>query len=221
MAISRTDTPSDATWARAWTVADLTELNDLMNTYLSPLGPKRGDIIARLDILTYYLVVAANTVKPINLLETDNTWDGDNDFTNGVFERGRSVAMGVWQDTPYDAADYFGQSGLTWTVSAGQAAVNRYMLIGSTLFWNVSVVSGVVGGSASNVLNITFPGGFEAHTYQDFSAAYIEDAGVAASGFVFSPGAGSSEIWIVKFDATAYTAGNVSVDFNIALEIDL
>lgn len=221
MAITRTDEASDATWARAWTVADLTELNDLMNTYLSPLGPKRGDIIARLDILTYYIVVAANVVKPINLLETDNTWQGDNDFTNGVFERGRSVAMGDWEDVPYDAGNYAGFGAMTFTVSAGQAAVSRISLIGHTLFWNLSIVSGVVGGTPSNQLMITIPSGFEAHTYADFSAAYIEDAGVPASGFAFSSGAGVTDIKIVKFDTTNFTAGNVSIDFNIALEIDL
>ena len=218
MTIARIGKPSDATWQRAWEVADAAELATLMGTYLDPLGPKRGDIIVQLDDGIYYQVVTANVVKPVNLLEIDNTWLGDNAFDNGISEYSRTVNQGVWQDEPYDAANYSGLSGMTWSVSAGQAAVNRYATVGNILFWNFSVVAGVVGGTPSQVLVATLPGGFSTVIYQDFTAAYIEDAGVAAAGFSFSPGAGT-EIYIVKFAATNYTAGNVSVDFNIQVEI--
>lgn len=197
MTIARVDKPSDATWQRAWEVADAAELATLLATYLDPLGPKRGDIIVQLDTAIYYLLVAANTVIGLNELE----------------------GAGDWQNHPYDAGDYGGLSGLTWTVSAGQAAVNRYSKMRHTLFWNVSIVSGVVGGSAGNVLTIKVPGGFTTAIYQDFPAAYLEDAGVASTGFVFASGAGDDFLSIVQFSGGNYTAGNVSVDFNIALEI--
>lgn len=221
MTISRINTPSDATWQRAWEVADAAELATLLATYLTPLGPKRGDVIVQLDDGIYYLVLTANVVKPINLLETDNTWLGDNTFDEGIFDTGTSVPQGDWQAQPYDAGEYTGAGTMTWTVSAGQAAVNRWMRIRHTLFWNVSVVAGVVGGTPTGQLRVTIPNGWTGHIYQDCPISFILDAGVAVQGFAYIPTAGDSFIAIERLDGAAFTAGNVSMDFNVVLEIDL
>jgi len=66
MAIVRLNTASDATWARAWSVANAAERATLIATYLSPLGPKRGDIIFQVDTAVYYIVVTTNIIQQIS-----------------------------------------------------------------------------------------------------------------------------------------------------------
>lgn len=66
MSIIRLDTSSDATWQRAWSVADAAEKATLLATYSTPGGPKRGDIIYQVDNATYYYLVTGNILQPIS-----------------------------------------------------------------------------------------------------------------------------------------------------------
>lgn len=66
MAIVRLNTNSDATWQRAWSVANAAEKATLIATYTSLLGPKRGDIIFQVDTAIFYVVVDLNILQPIS-----------------------------------------------------------------------------------------------------------------------------------------------------------
>lgn len=221
MTIARIGKPSDATWQRAWEVADAAELATLMGTYLDPLGPKRGDIIVQLDDGIYYQVVTANVVKPVNLLEIDNTWLGDNNFDTGVFELGRSTAIGEWENVPFSAGDFTASGAMTWTVIGANIGVNQVMQIGHTMWWNFGGF-GTVGGTPSTELRIAIPFGETAAKYQDNRASYMEDNSVQETdpGFVYFVGTGSTYVTISKTDGTVWTAGVAYIDFIIAFEIE-
>src|SRR6186713_2178264 len=51
------------------------------------------------------------------------------DFSAGIYERGRTTALGDWQNNPFNAADFSG-GGASWVVTAGQVSVSSYTLIG-------------------------------------------------------------------------------------------
>jgi hypothetical protein len=71
---------------------------------------------------------------------------------DGAFrERGRTTPVGEWINMPYSATD-FGITGTgTWTVAAGDVAVQRYMLIGNTLFYHVYLASTTVTGAPASL----------------------------------------------------------------------
>lgn len=79
MTIARIGKSSDATWARAWEVADAAELATLLATWTSTGGPKRGDIIVQLDIGVIFLLVSANLVEQVSNLAR---LQGSNTFTD-------------------------------------------------------------------------------------------------------------------------------------------
>jgi hypothetical protein len=65
---------------------------------------------------------------------------------------------------PFNAANFFGAGGLTWTVDAAAISENRYAIIGNTtMVWSfyLSWFAGVnlVGGTAAAYLMLTLPGG--------------------------------------------------------------
>jgi hypothetical protein len=138
--------------------------------------------------------------------------------TTGYRELSRSVNLGDWQAVTFNAANFSGINLMTWTVGVGNVLVNRYMLIGHTLFWNISV-GGVVGGAVDTNLFIAIPGGFLAGAYSDHPLSYVEDNSILTDGFVFANVAGVSFVSIGLVSLGNWTAGNAYVEFNIALEI--
>lgn len=73
----------------------------------------------------------------------------------GIFERGRTVRIGEWQDVPFNAAN-FAAAGGTWTVSS---AVQRFTIIGKTLYYKVIVTNSSVGGTPSELF-VNLPSGY-------------------------------------------------------------
>lgn len=67
MTIARIDLP-DATYQRAWSVADASERATLVATSPSPLGPKRGDVIYQIDTGIYYLIVQTSVIQQLSNL---------------------------------------------------------------------------------------------------------------------------------------------------------
>jgi len=66
-----------------------------------------------------------------------------------ISEKQRTTPMGHWIAVPFNATNFTTQAG-TWTVAAGNVAVNRYTLIGKTVIWTCCItgssVTGVTGG---------------------------------------------------------------------------
>ena len=80
----------------------------------------------------------------------------------GHFERSRTAAMGVWTPVAYSAGNFTPSGAMTWTVDAGDQVTFQFMLVGTTLFVDITLDTTTVGGTPSNVLSIAIPGGFSA-----------------------------------------------------------
>jgi len=136
--------------------------------------------------------------------------------TNGVRERSRSVPMGEWQAVPFNAANFIAGTG-AWTVTAGQIQSNRYMLIGKTLFWNLSIGTSTVTGPTTWVYAV-LPGGLLSAAVSIVPVPYAVEAGALVQGSAHA-GAASPNLGLLKgFGAVGWN-GSLQIAFNIALEI--
>jgi len=70
-----------------------------------------------------------------------------------------TAGLGAWVNVPYVASDFTATAGMTWTVTAGNVAFNRYTLIGKTLFWLVYIEASTLAGTPGPQLFIKFPPG--------------------------------------------------------------
>ncbi len=158
MTITRDDLEVDATWQRAWSVADAAELATLLATYTTPLGPKRGDIILQIDISVYFQLVANNTLVQISNLAR---LQADNIFTSlsGLsMERSGTARVG-FRNTGAGAnlkQWYFQVQGVTWNIvtddDSGGAEVSLLSMTRSgnlTLTGNISTFAGQIGFPAT------------------------------------------------------------------------
>lgn len=141
----------------------------------------------------------------------------EGDFEQGIYERGRSVKMGDWQDVPFDAADFTGSLSMTWTVSS-PPFVNECSIVGLTATWNM-VVSGTIGGTPAIGLQITIP---------DAMFAFASIGHTTAVGYCTQTGTyipaymkviDSATVGIYKADGTNWAAGSVSLEFQITTRI--
>ena len=114
-------------------------------------------------------------------------------FGGPVTERGRSLAMGVWQDVPYDANNFTAPTG-SWTVESGDVVTYRYMLIGETMFLSLILNGTTVGGTPAH-LRVAVPGGFTI-AKQTQAAARCYDNGTETVGFL---NAAPADATFVKF----------------------
>jgi len=69
------------------------------------------------------------------------------------------AAIGLWQATPFNAADYTASPGMAWSVAAGNVAYNRYSVIGKTLTWLVYIEAAALAGTPGNQLFVKLPPG--------------------------------------------------------------
>lgn len=140
---------------------------------------------------------------------------------NAYFLGNRTVAEGFWQDVPFNAANFFGSAGATWTVGAPAVVRNRCTFIGRTVLWSMYISwfsgSNVVGG-AGNTLNINVPLGLATSGNQMQNIDYCQVAGTPINGLYASIGGAS--ISISKIDSSNFAAGSApGMIFTIAYEI--
>lgn len=146
------------------------------------------------------------TVSSVGLVTFDATGSGAGyNFVEGLRERNRTVAMGEWANQAFAAGEYTA-SASSWTVDSGDVALNRYMLVGKTVTWQITVASTDVGGTPAH-LRIAVPGSLTevAALSRGGACGLVTDAGVSAN---------QSAYWIM--DASGYvklflhTGGNWS-----------
>jgi hypothetical protein len=146
--------------------------------------------------------------------------------TGAYVERNRAAAMGEWQDEPFSAAKFSGQSPLVWTVGSAAIINNRYSVVGKTLFWQLylSWYSGanVLSGSPNGVLFLTLPGGFTCAghggiTAVDFSAGI---AGMPYNGMLFLSSTAGNYLQLNAGDNRNFALTDIpGLVFNITIEI--
>jgi len=73
-----------------------------------------------------------------------------------IYEKGRTTPMGHWISVPFNAGNFYVPSG-TWTVTAGNVAINRYTLIGKTVQWICAVNGSSLSGTLPTYGYITLP----------------------------------------------------------------
>ena len=113
------------------------------------------------------------------------------------------VTTNTWAEEVFDAADYVGVGG-TWTVSEADVSNKYFMVIGTTMYWNVSINTSTT--TTPTELNIDIPGGFTASAAMvPVSGARITDNNVGAAGFC-AVNAGGSVMRIFRVDVAAFTA---------------
>jgi hypothetical protein len=82
----------------------------------------------------------------------------------------------VWTTPTFAAGDFTATGSMTWTVEAGDVATFRYMILGKTMFFLISINSTTVGGTPSYGLKIKIPGAFSAA--KSFTVpVYVNDNG--------------------------------------------
>jgi hypothetical protein len=143
----------------------------------------------------------------------------NNAWKQELYNQIDATVGGVWQNVPYAAGNFTGSGGMTWTVDAGAQALNRYALMGKTLFWAVYIAGGQVGGTASNSLYITIPGGYSAGIYRGGNATAQLYDGIHQAGFVSVESAGT-KLRIQKITEANFSLGLSYIRFSTILEIN-
>lgn len=141
-------------------------------------------------------------------------------FAGGVFERGRSVAMGDWIAVAFNAANFTGTGG-TWTVIAANQIALSYQLVGTTMTLRFRVLNtNVAAGSLA--LQIAVPGGFVGvATAAGVGSVLYNDAGAGnAMGAVLVNGAFVQLFKAPTVNWTATGANNTSVTGSVAFEVE-
>jgi len=129
---------------------------------------------------------------------------------SNIYQHGRTVPMGNWQDVPFNAANFYGAGSMTWTVGAGAVVRNRFTVVGRTVWWSMYLSwfsgSNVIGGTVSNSIRIILPFG----NSNGAQMQLIDYVGVAGLGPLASlvGEIGSNYINIGKVDGSNFTAGS-------------
>lgn len=176
--------------------------------------PNRDEVVDKADRIV---------TRPWNKWLTDiraavNTLIGGT-FAGGIFERGRTVAMGDWIHVPFDAGNFTANGTMTWTVEVADQVTLAYTLVGTTMILAWHIIQSSVGGTLNNQLRIAIPDGFTSAV--TLSAPNIHsNAGALPTGFAtVTPGAAFVQIF--KADQTNYVASTntTSTRGQIAFEV--
>lgn len=75
--------------------------------------------------------------------------------------------QGAWITPAFAAGNYTGGGAQTWTLQSGDVSINKYYLRGRQLFWQLTLNTTSVGGTANPELRAAIPGGFSAVVNND------------------------------------------------------
>jgi hypothetical protein len=137
--------------------------------------------------------------------DTSLTRVGDLKVYRDLYEKQRTTPMGHWISVPFNAANFYGGGGMTWTVTSGQVSDNTYTLIGRTLIWSINV-AGTLGGTMANFLYLKTPVAIVAMNGRVTS---LGDSARAHDGTVNVYDA--QTIYVERTDANAFVAGGMAL----------
>jgi hypothetical protein len=126
--------------------------------------------------------------------------------SDGVYQRGRTVAMGDWQDVPFNAADFAAVgAGNTWVVQSVDMQYQQWTLIGQTMHYQVAAAGTEITG-APVTLTIALPAGYQIARRFQLPFIFSEGGPYTSSGFVFGfPGQTVIQLQKLTFAAWAVT----------------
>jgi hypothetical protein len=160
-------TDIETTAARTDTGNTFTQPQTFQNTGLNFIDTGQA-IDAR--VFRYYAANQLMVIDTVNDAQTvlqttplSVSRPGDVKVYRDLYEKQRTWPMGHFIDTPFNAADYYALSPMTFTVAAGNVITNAYSLVGRTVWWAVVVTPpAALGGTASSQIYVRFPGGLTA-----------------------------------------------------------
>jgi len=128
------------------------------------------------------------------------------------YEQGRTVPIGFWKFPTFNSANFYGDSGTTWTVTSGQIGINQYTLIGKTLIWNVCIFNSTLSGTASPALYINLPDSLSSSGayWSGMSAVpYLQDASGIRKGMIHLHGPSTVRVYALdgNLSGTLYALG--------------
>jgi hypothetical protein len=108
----------------------------------------------------------------------------------------------AWVAVPYNAANFVGTGGMTWTVDSADQVRFSYLLSGKTITVSFWFNSTSLTGTATNEIRITIPAGKVSAAYSA-GIVWINNPGSLA-GVINAPG-GQTYLQIYKIDQSAFT----------------
>ena len=118
-------------------------------------------------------------------------------------------AYGIWIPVSFSASNFVSQGlgGSTWTVTSTR--VNRYTVIGKTLFWQLDLTGGGGAVAAANTayLKCFMPGGYLAANNLDSPALQLTDSSTYSSCF-YEVQAGVGAVFFLQVPQTNFLSGH-------------
>ena len=138
----------------------------------------------------------------------------------GVFDQGRSTAMGEWQSVTYNSGNFTANGSMTWTVDSGDQVAYRYMLIGHTMWLAFTLNGTSVGGTLNSELHVAIPGGFSNASAATLAAVRSFDNGTDTVGFCGAVlSATYVRCWRGGFTNWATSTNNTSLQAFLTFEV--
>jgi len=73
--------------------------------------------------------------------------------------------QGAFVTPPFNAAEYYGSGGMTWTVGASNVTQCSFRLSGTMLSWSMYLSTTTLGGAPASAVFRSVPGGYDPRTY--------------------------------------------------------
>jgi hypothetical protein len=142
----------------------------------------------------------------------------------GLYERGRSAAVGDWTDIPWALGAAFTASGaMTWTVASADQITYAYALVGKTMHVMVTLQLTTTAGVADTTLKVAVPGGGTIAKQFTSTGAAIADAGTSAvhEAILVTGVVGGSTIDLYRMGAATWpnSVNQCSVWFCVTFEV--
>jgi hypothetical protein len=157
-------------------------------------------------------------VNPINALFTNTTNFG---VAAPIFERNRSVAMGVGVNVVFANTNFTGSGSMTWDVGASDVQENHYSRVGNNVHYTVGLNTTTVGGTPSTDLRVAIPTGTTIARTTRNALAIVTNNGSQAVGYVEAVAGNSFVSCKLNIGGTNWSASsnNTAVFFQIWFEV--
>lgn len=126
----------------------------------------------------------------------------------------------TWTTRAFSAGNYTGNSAMTWTVASGDVVTDQYIVIGKTMFYNITLQNTTVGGTPDSTLQITLPASATAAKTQTFPCIVNNNAGGFVAGLC-NVGAGSPTLQVFRASLANWSAATDATDVRLSIVFEV